>query len=179
MSWKESIVWTALPNGMKDGRLRLTVMVAPRLQTDEVLPGRSTPVLQQFPHLLAWPATLGGLKLSVLTSFPGLAQQPPKALEAAPDPDSPAVDPGLWAKLFKPGTAVEAFAFKRLDDRLIHSFPARNVTAYLKQRYAKLAVASPTRLPSIESLVDRELGFGQLVDWRITGIAKWYESLKE
>jgi hypothetical protein len=48
---KQEIIWTALPNGIKDDRIRLSVFVSPRLSTDENLPH---PELGQFPDFAAW-----------------------------------------------------------------------------------------------------------------------------
>jgi len=45
MAQKQTIIWTALPNGTANGQLNLSVFVSPRLETNEGLP---RPALSQF-----------------------------------------------------------------------------------------------------------------------------------
>ena len=70
------VIWTALPNGRNGNKLKLSVHVAPRLQTNEGLPA---PTLDpQFKDFLDWPAqkitfdvflgSVGPLAATVVTS---------------------------------------------------------------------------------------------------------------
>jgi hypothetical protein len=148
MSWKETIVWTVLPNGRQGQDLRLTVFVAPRLEA-------SNPVLSQFPHFMSWPETLAGIELPLHFSN-GLT------LETVPDPSSPSPDPALWKRLFDAQTPVQPFDFKPLDELRIHSYPARQIESFVKQRYRRLAVETPTVLPELDALAERQLGLTEL-----------------
>ncbi len=55
---RQTITWTALPNGVVGGDLRLSVFISPRLETDEVNPfphPPSPPELVQFPDFTLSP----------------------------------------------------------------------------------------------------------------------------
>ncbi len=136
---EQTIIWTALPNGMVDGRLSLSVFAAPQLKTDEGLP---SPTLDQFPDFLDWPA--GTLKFRVL--FPNT---PP--LDVTPDGPPPRSD--LWRALFDADTIVRPFEFQRLDLRSIRSYPVRHVQSFLRDRYVNLAASSGTDHPPATDLL--------------------------
>ena len=69
MAKKQTIIWTALPNGIANGQLQLSVFVSPRLHTDEGLP---RPTLDQFDDFKNWPGKIKDMKFTV--QFEG--QQP-------------------------------------------------------------------------------------------------------
>lgn len=143
---KQEVMWTALPKGVigpdEEGtkRLRLSVFVSPRLQTNEGLP---RPILSQFPDFLDWPATVEGMEFSV--QFAG---RPPVAATRVLPPNDPSPSQ-LWQAIFKSSTYVEPYEFPDLSQRIIHSFPVRNVMSRLKETYQTLAIESPTRPPRL------------------------------
>jgi hypothetical protein len=157
---RQTIIWTALPNGMKrDGKLRLSVLVSPRLETDEILPAHSTPVLQQFPDFKLWPPA----RLTLSVKFKIGATE--KTLSASHDSDSPLPDPTLWTALFKDETFVRSHEFDRLDDRIVRSYPVMHVLDFLKTQYQKIATATPTHFPPSQGLADKKV-FGVIAfDW--------------
>lgn len=143
----QEIMWTALPNGVIGSdqaggkRLRLSVFISPRLQTNEGLP---RPTLSQFPDFLDWPATVDAIGFSV--KFAG---RPPVVAVRVQPPNDPAAS-ALWQAIFKPDTYVKPYEFPDLSQRLIHSFPVRNVMSRLKETYQTLAIESPTQPPRLK-----------------------------
>ena len=98
----QTIMWTALPNGLSAAgdRLRLSVLVSPRLVTDNGTDG----TLAQFPSFLDWPAVVAGLRFAV--QFQG-----GPTFEAAPvtQPPYPALDSAAWKALFHNDTFVRSY----------------------------------------------------------------------
>ena len=142
MPQKQTIMWTALPNGLTSGgdRLKLSVFVSPRLQTTESLP---RPQLSQFPDFLSWPTKVQGIQFAV--QFEGGA-----AIQATRA--GPALEPELWAALFKPTTYTQPYQPDDYSSHLIHSHPVANVNAFVKAQYQNVGVASPTALPARSAL---------------------------
>ena len=102
----QNIMWTALPNGLTpDGtRLRLSVLVSPRLTADA-----ATGTLAEFPDFQDWPAQVAGLTFSVeFTGGPTVSATP------VVEPGNPALDSPAWKALFPATFPVRSYAF---DDR--------------------------------------------------------------
>ena len=60
---EQTVIWTALPNGRSpSGALRLSVLVTPRLVTDE---GGDSPSLSLFPDFLDWPSRVGAASFTL------------------------------------------------------------------------------------------------------------------
>ncbi|HUZ47355.1 MAG TPA: hypothetical protein VMW54_12035 [Terriglobia bacterium] len=136
MAKKQTVMWTALPNGLADGKLKLSVFVSPRLETDEGLP---RPTLSQFTDFLAWPAKVQNMKFQV--QFAG--QAPVDATRVGPD-----LEPNLWAALFKETTYVEPYKFDDYSNRAVLSQPVRHLETFVRSQYQSVAATSPTRLPT-------------------------------
>jgi hypothetical protein len=132
---KQEIIWTALPNGIKDDRIRLSVFVSPRLSTDENLPH---PELEQFPDFAVWFKHVPGLRFVVETNTGNAA-------EAAPDLST--FDEQVWPGLFQESTFVRPYQFPDYQGRNILSFPVRSTLAYLKDIYTTVGETSPDELP--------------------------------
>ena len=115
---QQTIIWTALPNGLTkyDGSLRLSVFISPRLQTDEGLP---LPRLAQFPDFLNWPAKVADATFSVRF---GNGQPVPATRVPHPNAEE---GPELWRALFDEQTYVRPHEFPELGDRIIRSFPVQ------------------------------------------------------
>ncbi len=145
MPQKQTIMWTALPNGLTSGgdRLKLSVFVSPRLQTTEGLP---RPQLSQFPDFLGWAAKVQGIQFAV--QFEGGA-----AIQATRV--GPGLEPDLWAALFKPTTYAQPYQADDYSNHLIHSHPVANVNAFVKTQYQSVGAASPTALPARSVLSDQ------------------------
>lgn len=132
---KQRIVWTALPFGRtKDGRLRVSVVVSPRLTPETA----SEQTLAAFPDFLDWPGTLKRARLSLrvgATTIP---------LQALGTPES-----RLWRKLFDKTTPVAGFAFQDMSKVNLRSYPTRNVLRFVRRNYARLAVQAATSHPTL------------------------------
>jgi hypothetical protein len=136
MAKKQTIIWTALPNGIANGQLQLSVFVSPRLHTDEGLP---RPTLSQFDDFKNWPDKVKNMKFAV--QFEG--QAPVDATRVAP-----AAESELWSALFKDTTYVEPYKFSDFSNRPVISHPVLHLDTFVRSQYQSVAVASPTRLPS-------------------------------
>jgi len=162
---KQTLLWTALPNGILGPaqaglpkRLRLSILVSPRLQTDEGLP---KPTLSQFPDFLDWPGKVKGAAFSVqFEGGPTIA-----GVRVSPEPETE-----LWQALFKSSTYVRPYQFNDLKDRLIFSYPVKHVLSFLKGQYQKIATESAAELPAARSLVDPK-AFGQIGFYREPQVA--------
>ncbi len=123
----QSITWTALPNGVsKNGRLRLSVFVSPRLETTE-----SEATLALFPDFLDWPRQIRGRLRNLLTVNLG------PSLSVKPIILNPTLDSDLWKKLFPPQTRVCPYSYEslRLRDRVITTYPVSDVFGAIKKIY--------------------------------------------
>ena len=143
MAQKQTIIWTALPNGIAGGQLNLSVFVSPRLYTDEGLP---RPALSQFGDFKNWPDKIKDMKFMV--QFEGSA--PIAATRVAP-----AAEPDMWGALFKDSTYVEPYQFDDFSNRPVISHPVLNLDAFVKSQYQSVATASPARLPSRTLVLER------------------------
>jgi hypothetical protein len=136
MPQKQSIMWTALPNGVKSGgsALQLSVFVSPRLYTDPSLPQQ----LSQFPDFQGWTTKVQGVQFAV--QFQGGAAIPATVVGSA-------LEPALWAALFTPTTYVQSYQSQDYSNSLVYSHPVGNVSAFLKSQYQKIGATSPTAHP--------------------------------
>jgi hypothetical protein len=137
----QRIMWTVLPQpaaAVTDTVLRLSVVVSPRLRTDEQLP---RPTLQLFPDFVDWPATLRGVTWMVhIDGAPHVARPVTTARS------------NLWTELFVAKTFVRPEVFTDLSGERVHSYPAAAVTSFLLDRYAAVAATSPTEYPTVDWL---------------------------
>ena len=135
---RSKIVWTILPygtvDGTPDGRQRVSVVVSPRLTPET--PKES--MLEAFPEFVKWPSEVGDASFSVEAN----GEIIPLSLVSE-------IDKSLWNELFSEKTPVEGFKYRDLSRTRIRSYPIRNVLAYLKENYSKLAVESPRELPDL------------------------------
>ncbi len=133
---KTTITFTALPyratgTAGVDGKLRLSVFIAPRLWTTD--PAEQVQILHlsdYFPLFKKWPSQAAGLKFGV--SFNGA-----QALAATPvNTEAPRDD--LWAALF-PGTIpVKPYRFDNLAEIPIQSIDSIFLYDWLRELYRKV-----------------------------------------
>ncbi len=139
----EQIIWTALPHGIANGRLRLSILISPRLS------GAGTLTLNDFPHFQDWPAVVRGLSFTAaFDGGPALAATP---LFRGPHPFNAArPDSSLWKAIFPHTTTVTSYAFDDYSQQLIRSVPIGRIHDDLKGRYLQVAHAvadAPHLLP--------------------------------
>lgn len=150
----ESVIFTALPNGVdKNGkRLKLSVFVSPRLSTDGA---GLLPLLGSGFHAFEnWPETLA--KLSFTVSVDGVGD-----FETARDGSWPQAASELWKLLFE-GTSVRDGGFTDLSTRRFRSFPVAAASASVLDLYGEIAESHPEGFPAITTgrlaRLGRELG---------------------
>jgi hypothetical protein len=133
---QQQIIWTALPNGMRqDGgsiTLKLSVFVAPRLVDWPTLFGSD---------FVDWPARLqtGGLTLDVFVddgSQIGTWRGSARIVTPAP------VDSQLWRALFTATTQVGA-GTNNLAARPVESHPAQQLVSQIGTAYTTVGAGSP------------------------------------
>jgi hypothetical protein len=148
---EQEVMWTALPNGISGGRMRLSVFVSPRLKTDQNAPGKTHPALVQFPDFLNWPAH----GFDFVARFDGGASVPATRVSAAPQPE-------LWQALFDAETYIKSYEFPKLDERIVRSYPVKHVLGFLKDHYQRTAVESPTQFAPVQQFMQPENSLMQI-----------------
>jgi hypothetical protein len=148
---KQTITWTALPNGV-DGApvagstVRVSAFVAPRLWNDQ---SASTMKLSQFPDFLDWPAVVRGATFKV--TFAGGPTLDATVTSAAPESD-------LWGELFKSDTDVVPFEFEDLSGAQIQTFSAGDAHEAIIDTYQNAATNPDyhggNRMPDTDDLVE-------------------------
>lgn len=134
----EKAIWTTLPAQFtEDGRLLVSVHIAPRLTTDDG--DTSQRKLGEFPAFAKWPDRLANMRYTVEFD---------SGLTADGIPLSKA-NPELWRRLFVADTLVQPHAFQDHARRNLHVFPVRQVLEFVRQTYGSLAGGGPD-LPSID-----------------------------
>jgi hypothetical protein len=130
---KQTIIWTALPNG-SDGplaggtTLRLSVLASPRLWNDD--PTVTLMQLSSFPDFLDWPSLVDQATFQVV--FEGGPSVPATVVPAGLRSD-------LWQSLFKNGTDVIPFAFEDLSGVPVLTFPSSTIHETIKGIYQRVA----------------------------------------
>ncbi|MEE6185156.1 hypothetical protein [Bacillus pretiosus] len=144
---KQTVLWTAHPNGIKAGnkpRLCLSAMVSPRLMADASEPTRQdgTLELQQFSDFLNWPKKNRDFSIR-------FANGPTLKATVVSTP-TPQFD--LWRALFPPKTCVLPYIFNPDEFHLqkIRSYPVGNILRLIKRVYQHVAQQKLTNFPSFE-----------------------------
>ena len=148
---EQTVIWTALPNGRSpSGALRLSVLVTPRLVTDE---GGDSPSLSLFPDFLDWPSRVGAASFTLALGTLRLAAtnvtgSHPQALTR-------------WQTLFRvsgapgslsaDGTKVHPWARDTRATRPFRSYPAADVASTISDLYGTTGRLSPTSPPVLTS----------------------------
>ena len=139
----ERIIWTAIPSGFdSEGRLRLSVHVAPRLTTDDG--DTSDRTLDEYPTFSNWAERLADLawEIEVAEQLGGPAETHGASIE------SKVVDAKLWTVVFPDQTLVRPHGFQDHAKRNLHVFPVRDVLQFVEHTYGALSAAGP-ELPAV------------------------------
>ena len=146
MATKQTITFTALPNGVTDTpdgkKVRLSVFVAPRLSTNP--PSSDELDLSDFPDWTDWPST--PVTYSV------------KFGNAAPVPATPIGDPPssqLWGMLFGGTTQLVPHAFDQAlsQTKIPLTYPVKAVHAKIQEIYTYFAKTTPENFPTVTQIV--------------------------
>lgn len=151
MAGSETIIWTALPNGVDTARgvVRLSAHVGLR-----VFPAPGSGTLGGF-AVGRWPEL--GWDLSVEVSGPGGTALVP-ATRIAPGPGLTGPDVDLWNRLFPPATDVVGYPVSDLPTRTIRSAPVTNLRTLVAQAWEEWARRWPTSIPTTFDIFPREGG---------------------
>lgn len=149
---KQTIIWTALPNGYsEDGRsLRISILVSPRLEPDADGP------LKSFPDFADWPATLARstFTLSYGASPPVRIAGNDREGRMRIDDRIGLADSTIWQALFPEETAVQGFEWRDLTDHKVLSYPAAEIDALVRRLYSRLAALASDQLPTAATFLD-------------------------
>lgn len=135
---QQNVIWTVLPNGVRSGRLHLSVFVSPRL-TGDTAKGTLAP----FTDWHNWPA-------KPITFYVKVGDAPRVlATTVGPAPRS-----DLWTKLFKPTTPVFTAGMQAAaaTGRVIRSAPTSKVREFARTEYAAIGAWAATDPPTAFSL---------------------------
>lgn len=158
---RQSLMWTALPNGFTpDGAsLRMSVLLSPRLE-----PGSDPPTLASFsPDWTDWPAALAQatfeIRLGTKTVTVPMAQTagPNRVGDVYGLPDS-----SIWTALFTPQLPVRGYVFTDLKNTRVLSYDTVAVHDLVRGLYAGLARTAGDDLPTVSALVEDQ-AWGQVM----------------
>ncbi|MGI5225280.1 hypothetical protein [Actinoallomurus sp. CA-142502] len=148
------IVWTPVPNGYANGRLRMSVLIAPRLAGATTLGGH--------PEWLTWPA----VRPAYSVVFGGGPAVPATVSSPAPRLD-------LWQRLFTKDTPVTALPQPLAATGVppIRSWPSTSARSMASTEHALALAYSPTAPPTVndyippgEGLAPKDRPYGTVTD---------------
>ena len=170
---KQTLMWTALPNGLtEDGRgLRVSLLMSPRLEPG--LPGAQLGELGQFyPDFERWPELLASGKTRYTLRFGT------KSVSIAGDQTTGESridtrylddgigwgDSGVWSRLFKKTTPVRGFSYPDLSALRVLSYDTVAVHGLVQGLYTQLATQADDELPRIGGYLGTDSPWRGLID---------------
>lgn len=144
MAATQTIKWTAVPNGVDSGNLRLSVLISPELA------GGSSGTLADFPDWQDWPGTLASLSgVEWLVQFNRADGSDTQTLAVALDTSG--LNSALWQQLFTSSVRYGPPApiqdtFRALA---IASYPVQHVTGFLQDQFTQY---KNDEVPTVETL---------------------------
>lgn len=161
---KQTLLFTALPNGFSDDKksLRLSVFVSPRLDPESAEP---RPPLSSFGDFVNWPATLRRSTFVVHfgASSPVTIQGDDFVGVTRVDDRLAVADSDVWTRMFPGTTFVKGHEFRDLSKHAVLSYPAAEMDALVRNLYTRLAVSAQDQLPTVATILDDQKWSG-LVD---------------
>jgi hypothetical protein len=147
---KQSLMWTALPNGVdKTGALRISALISPRLEPD------ADQILKPFTDMTDWPNTLSGAIFTI--SFgPDSVKIPGNETAAAARVDGTIdlPDSDAWTRLIHADTFVRAHDFEDLSNNVVLSYDTMAMNALARQLYGSLGSATSDQLPKVSRFLE-------------------------
>ncbi|EHR71494.1 hypothetical protein BurJ1DRAFT_2666 [Burkholderiales bacterium JOSHI_001] len=129
---QQTVLWTVLPNGRRNGRWCVSIVVSPRLKPGSVAESRLGH--SAWKDWADWPATVAAQKFELVLPN-GLVRLEPVVTAPELKPDS-----ALWQQLFHPQLLVAPFTFTDIAAQNLRSFPLRSVLGLVRQHYAQLSL---------------------------------------
>ncbi|MFN8367595.1 MAG: hypothetical protein U0Y96_10225 [Candidatus Kapaibacterium sp.] len=139
---KQTIIWTVLPNGINGTNLKLTLYMAPQLVSDTAFPPGGK--LSEFKDWRNWANKMASATFKIGFRNPASAA-PDVILDATKTSASPEMK--YWSALFTDNTYVRPFELKNYPDRLVRSYPIRNILTHIKKTYQDVAIDHPEDKP--------------------------------
>jgi hypothetical protein len=128
---QQTVLWTVLPNGRREGRWCVSIVVSPRLtpaNNAERLLGHAA-----WAEWADWPATLAAQRFELELPGGTVALKPVPGADLQPDS-------ALWKQLFHPQLALAPFQFKDMSKVNLRSYPLREVLGLLRRHYSAMAL---------------------------------------
>ncbi len=161
---KQTLMWTALPNGFtEDGLgLRVSLLLSPRLDPE----GGEAMLKTFFPDFRDWPALLaredtvftvsyGGESVEIRGSqLSGTSRIDDHYFGPAFDPAFGWGDTTLWHALFTAATPVQKFEYQDLSRHQVLSYDTRAVHDVVRVLYRRLASTAGDAMPTIGKYLD-------------------------
>ena len=149
---RQSLLWTALPNGYSDDgeSLRVTVLVSPRLEAET-----DPEQLGTFPDFEVWPATVAGSSFTIryggaaFVTIAGNDTSSPSRVDTSVAP----FDSAAWTALLPATAFVEGFEFQDMVAKQVLSFPAASIDALVQSLYTSLAASAGEQLPKVSDFL--------------------------
>src|SRR4051812_33925667 len=156
---KQSLMWTALPNGYTedDRGLRVSLLLSPRLDPE----GGKGVLKTFFPDFLDWPRVLARSDTVFTISYgaqsvkiagdqlSGTSRIDEHYFGAAFGPAFGWGDTTLWQELFSAATPVQKFEYQDLSDHQVLSYDTRAVHDVVRDLYRRLASTAGDAMPTI------------------------------
>lgn len=159
---KQTIIWTAVPNGIgkNSSQLKVSVRASIRLQTSSKIA-----VLQDFPD---FSGNSNGPIRNWCHKNIGFQVQFGRGDTVHPEWSSTVEaswndqrDPDLWNAILPSDKQVVSFQMPAYQDCRFRSFPAGDILAYITDVYSEIGSQAPDDFPSIDDLVGQnEAGYG-------------------
>jgi hypothetical protein len=150
---KQSLLWTALPNGYTDDQtaLRVSVLVSPRLDAEA-----EPQELKTLPHFEKWPETLTQSKFTLHfgpVDEVAIAGNDTTSTSRV-DTTLGGPDTSVWNALFPPTTFVRGFTFSDHSQERVISYPAVKIDELVGALYSSLASAAGDDLPKVTEILN-------------------------
>ena len=152
---RQSLMWTALPNGFTaDGTsLRVSVLLSPRLEPQTQPNTLST----FFPDWEDWPATLSNATFTIAMNGGGGVSIPLSQTTGPNRVDITkygAPDSAVWKALFQKTLFVRPYEYKDLSSNPVLSYDTVALVATIRGLYRRLAAAATGDMPKVSDIVD-------------------------
>jgi hypothetical protein len=150
---KQSLIWTALPNGYsEDGAsLRVSVLLSPRLDAQ----ADPQELKSFFPDWEDWPQTLSTARITVVCGGAPV-EIPLTQLTGKHRVDTTlgAPDSAAWKALFRSDLFVQGFVFQDRTNHPIVSYDTVGAVNLVKDLYSTLAASTTGDMPLVSDVID-------------------------
>ena len=152
---RQSLMWTALPNGYSaDGTsLRVSVLLSPRLEPQ----AQPNALSSFFPDWEDWPETLRTATFTIAMSSGGSVSIPltqttgPNRVDIT---NYGAPESAVWKALFSGSLFVRPYEYQDLSANPVLSYDTVALVATIRALYHRLAAAATGDMPKVSDIVD-------------------------